>query len=128
MDQCHTDSHAGVVLVVEDELLIRMSAADALADEGYEVLEAEHAHGAIEVLEAQAEEIDVVFTDVTMPGAMDGIQLAHHAQHHWPDISVIVTSAHPLSKLRELPHNVRFIPKPYATSHVVRHLREIMGG
>ena len=88
---------APVVLIVEDELLIRMVAADAFAEAGFLVFEAEHADDALLVL-AQAAAVHVLFTDVNMPGSMDGIDLAEYLKASAPGLHVIVTSALPIPR------------------------------
>ncbi len=112
------------VLVVEDEDLIRDMLVETLADIGFEVHQAAHSAEAIELLEQRWEAIHVLFTDINMPGVMDGVALAHHADKHWPRIALLVTSALPL-KDRELPPRARFVGKPYRTGHIVTHIREL---
>jgi CheY-like chemotaxis protein len=80
-----------VVLVVEDSAIIRMGAVDLVQSAGYEVLEASNADEAIRILESRAD-IDLVFTDVQMPGTMDGIKLSHYIRNRWPPVKLIVAS------------------------------------
>lgn len=80
-----------VVLVVEDSPMIRMSAVDLVLSAGYEVLEASNADEAIHMLESR-DDIDLVFTDVQMPGTMDGIKLSHYIRNRWPPVKLIVAS------------------------------------
>jgi CheY-like chemotaxis protein len=84
-----------VVLVVEDEPLVRMDMADCLTDEGFEVIEASDADEAIKALEADGR-IRLLFTDVDMPGTMDGLKLARFVADRWPPVRIIVTSGHRL--------------------------------
>jgi CheY-like chemotaxis protein len=86
MPQSSTNSPKNpvVVLVVEDEEVIRTLAAEFMADTGFEVLEAPDAHTAVRLLQTEAERVHVLFTDVRMPGAMDGLMLAHHTRRNWP--------------------------------------------
>ena len=86
------------VLIVEDEFLLRMDAASSIEDAGFLVYEAENADEAIRMLELHAT-IRFVFTDVNMPGSMDGLKLAHYVRGRWPPIKIIVTSG--LGHLRE---------------------------
>jgi CheY-like chemotaxis protein len=72
------------VLVAEDEELVRLVIVQALLDEGFEVMEAEHAEAALIVLGSHGRRIHVLFTDIQMPGTMDGLALAHHTSKHWP--------------------------------------------
>jgi DNA-binding NtrC family response regulator len=113
------------IIVVEDELLIRMLAVAALSDAGFDVIEVEHAHAALAVLHERAPEIHAIFTDVHMPGTVDGLGLVHHAHVNWPWIALLVTSgkAHPGGT--EMPHGCRFLAKPYDPDHMVSHMREL---
>ncbi len=115
-----------VVLIAEDEPLIRMMAVDALSDAGFTVVEAEHADSALEILQAQADDVHVLFTDVHMPGTMDGLQLAHHAHGHWPWIAVLIASGQARPMAEELPVNSRFLPKPYDHRQMIQQVREML--
>jgi len=114
-----------VVIVVEDEPLIRMILAEALSDHGFDVIEAPHARQAVALLEADAGRVHALFTDVHMPGDMDGVALAHHARARWPWISVLVTSGRAYPEKSSMPEGARFIAKPYELSHVIRHIQEM---
>ena len=114
-----------VVIVAEDEPMIRMAVVHLLMDEGFEVWEAEHANAAIALLEAEAPGVHVLFTDVRMPGIMDGLALSHHVKTHWPWIGILVASAHAALTEDDLPKGARFLPKPYRHKHVVKHVREL---
>jgi CheY-like chemotaxis protein len=113
------------ILVTEDEQLVRMVIVQALLDEGFEVLEAEHSEAALVVLENSARRIHVLFTDIQMPGTMDGLALAHHTSKHWPWIGLLVTSARPQPGRAAFPRNSRFVAKPYEHHQVIRHIREL---
>ncbi len=80
-----------VVLVVEDETLIRIAAVEAVEEAGFEVIEAQNADEAIAILE-QRTDIHLVFTDIQMPGSMDGLKLAHCVRDRWPPVKIIATS------------------------------------
>ena len=112
-----------VVFIVEDEPLIRLMAADVLVDAGYAVLEADSADAALNVLNAGANKINVLFTDVHMPGEIDGLALAHHTMRHWPWIGQLITSgvAHPT--VNRMPKGSFFLPKPYRTGEIIKHLQ-----
>lgn len=113
-----------VVLIVEDEILIRMVAADAFIEAGFFVFEAEHADHALRVL-ADLTEVHVLFTDVNMPGTMDGIALAERLKASSPGLHVIVTSAMPIPRpIDHLP--ATFVPKPYRAEAVCRAARELL--
>ena len=113
------------VLVAEDEEMVRLVTAEALRDEGLEVMEAEHAEAALSVLAHHALRIHVLFTDIQMPGSMDGLALAHHTSKNWPRIALLITSAHPHPDRARFPEKSRFLAKPYSHSRVVQHIREL---
>jgi CheY-like chemotaxis protein len=106
------------VLVVEDDVLLRMDALQMLNDAGYQVLEAAHADEAITILEARLD-ITIVFTDIDMPGSMDGIKLAQAVRGRWPPIKIVVTSGHSIPAKGEMPFDSIFIPKPYSSRIVL---------
>ena len=106
------------VLVVEDEPLVRMVAADALADNGIMAWEAADADEALKVLDEHPS-IGLVFTDVNMPGAMNGLGLAHEVSIRRPDVSLIVTSGAITLKDEDLPDHGSFLAKPYPTQRLV---------
>jgi CheY-like chemotaxis protein len=101
-----------VILVVDDELIIRMGAIDALEEAGHHVIDAENADAAIAILERRSD-IEIVFSDVRMPGTMDGIRLLHVIRMRWPPIRLILTSGTPIPGLDALPSGTRFLSKPY---------------
>ncbi|CAN7433965.1 response regulator [Phenylobacterium sp. LjRoot225] len=101
------------VLVVEDELLIRICAACCLADAGFEVIEAADAEEAIAALEARADVV-LVFTDVNMPGQIDGLDLAWEVSRRRPEVAVIVTSGKAIPREDQIPSGGRFLAKPYS--------------
>ena len=116
-----------VVLVVEDESLLRLALADHLQGCGFAVLEACNAYEAIEILEA-GREIDVVFTDVKMPGEIDGFGLAKWVRDNQPGLAVFVASGYSgkLDLARELCAGEQFFAKPYDLDLVVAKIREHM--
>jgi CheY-like chemotaxis protein len=113
-----------VVLIVEDEALIRMNAVSMMEDAGYAVLEACNADEAILLLESRSD-IRAVFTDINMTGSMDGLKLGHAIRRRWPPIHLILTSGFHIPV--DLPANSRFISKPYENSHVISSLGELFG-
>jgi CheY-like chemotaxis protein len=113
-----------VVLVVEDELLLRMDAAEAIRSCGFEVVEAANADDAIEILEARRD-ITVVFTDIQMPGSMDGLKLARAVRGRWPPIKIVATSGLVDVGEKDLPEGGRFLPKPYHARQLAVVLREL---
>src|SRR6187399_2890330 len=102
-----------VVLIVEDELLLRIDAAEMIKAAGFEVVEAANADQAIEVLEARRD-ITVVFTDIQMPGSMDGLKLARAVRGRWPPIKIVATSGLVDVGEKDLPEGGRFLAKPYS--------------
>lgn len=110
------------VLVVEDESLIRMSIADHLQESGFEVLEARDADQALKFLTSHPE-IEIIFTDVDMPGDMDGIKLAQAVRDRWPPIRIYVTSGLWRLDRDELPDDAVFVPKPYNVDDIVTQFR-----
>jgi two-component system, response regulator PdtaR len=100
------------VLVVEDEFLSRLHAVNLVEDAGYKAVEASNAEEAIAILEAR-KDIRIVFTDVDMPGTMDGLKLAHAIRTRWPPIELIVTSGHFNLSDADMPERGRFFSKPY---------------
>jgi two-component system, response regulator PdtaR len=113
-----------VVLIVEDEFLIRMDAVDMVKSAGFEVVEAESADEAIIILEDRPD-ITVVFTDVQMPGSMDGLKLAAAIRGRWPPIKIVATSGLRDIGEDDLPAGSRFLPKPYSPVQIVGTLREL---
>lgn len=113
------------VLVVEDEALIRFAAKDLLESAGYEALEATNADEAISILEARTD-IRVVFTDVDMPGTMDGLKLAHFVRDRWPPIKIVVASGMQIVAESQLPTGSRFFRKPYEDGSIISALAELL--
>jgi CheY-like chemotaxis protein len=113
------------VLVVEDEILLRMDIVQSLEDEGFRVFEAANADDAIAILTAQSE-IRLMFTDIDMPGSMDGLKLATAVRDRWPPIKIIVTSGHRHMSDSTLPVAGRFFHKPYNASQIIRVMREMV--
>ncbi len=101
-----------VVLIVEDEAMIRMGATALVQDLGLEFFEASNADEAIVLLE-QHPQITIVFTDIQMAGSMDGLQLAEYARHRWPPLKFIIVSGNHAATAIEMPEGARFFPKPY---------------
>ncbi|MGD0434572.1 MAG: response regulator, partial [Acetobacteraceae bacterium] len=115
-----------IVLVAEDQMLVRMEAADALTLQGYEVMEVDGADDALAVLEARAADIGVLFTDIQMPGSMDGLALAHHARRNWPWIGLLIASGKERPSSTEMPAGCRFLSKAYDPDHMVDQVRELI--
>jgi two-component system, response regulator PdtaR len=120
-----TQSHSSVVLVVEDEPLVRMLGADFLESAGFEVIEACNADEALRVL-ALRDDVRAVFTDVDMPGSLDGLDLAWRIHETWPGIGVVLTSGRCFLEPNLMPRDDVFVPKPYAAPALVRHIETVM--
>jgi CheY-like chemotaxis protein len=111
------------VLVVEDEPLIRLSLVADLEDAGFGVYEAAGADEALRLLSAHPE-IEALFTDIDMPGSIDGLKLARLARLSHPKISILITSGYLKIAKNELPPETVYFSKPYDVGHVVNHIRE----
>ena len=114
-----------VILVVEDEVLIRMDVVDQLGALGHSLIEASPAHEALEALSKDGS-IDILFTDVDMPGDLDGVMLAREVSETRPEIGIIVTSGKPLFGKAPLPEGSRFYPKPYVPGKVHAAIQEML--
>ncbi len=114
-----------VVLIVEDEQLVRLNAAEMVAAAGFEVVEAANADDAIAILEARRD-ITVIFTDIQMPGSMDGLKLAHAVRGRWPPIRIVATSGLVDVGESDLPEGGRFLAKPYSPEAITGLLRELI--
>lgn len=113
-----------IVLVVEDEPIIRMDAVAMVEDAGFEVIEAANADEAIAILESR-DDIRAIFTDIDMPGSMDGIKLSHAVSNRWPPIRIFVTSGVSWPNATLLPPGGQFIPKPYAPTQIASALSSL---
>ena len=114
-----------LVLVVDDEAILRFIASDVLEDNGFRVLEAEDAKAALKVL-ADHPDVKVLFTDVNMPGALDGLDLAREAHVRWPAMKLVVTSGRPKPADRDIPDDGRFVAKPYSPDSLVSEIRKAL--
>jgi DNA-binding NtrC family response regulator len=109
------------VLVVEDEPTVRSLAIDILSDAGFETLGAGDARQALDFLANSEREIDVLFTDVRMPGAMNGMELARVAKRERPKLGVIITSGY--YDREELPKGANFLNKPWSAVDLVSRIK-----
>lgn len=105
-----------VVLVVEDEPLTLMDAVELVNEAGFVAITARNADDAITILERR-EDVRMIFTDINMPGSMDGLKLAHAVRSRWPPIEIIVTSAN-LGSAQQMPDRGIFVPKPYTRAQI----------
>lgn len=116
-----------VVLIVEDSSVIRMGAVDLVVSAGYEALEASDADEAIRILESR-DDVDLVFTDVQMPGTMDGIRLSHYIRERWPPLKLLVASGKAILDESNLPSGSRFFSKPYDDHAITDALALLLSG
>jgi CheY-like chemotaxis protein len=115
-----------IVLVVEDDFLIRIGVVEMIQEAEFGVVEAVNADDAMKILEARLD-ITVVFTDIQMPGSMDGLKLAAAIRERWPLIKIVATSGIVDVRRIDLPEGGRFLPKPYCSAEIVGTLRELTG-
>src|ERR1700737_4221481 len=115
-----------IVLIVEDEFLLRMNAAESIGDAGFDVVEAGNADEAIAILEARPD-IHVVFTDIQMPGSMDGLKLAQFVRGRWPPTKIVETRGNFAGWDGDLPEDGVFLPKPYTFDRIAATLTELVG-
>jgi CheY-like chemotaxis protein len=115
-----------VILVVEDEMLLRMRAVDMVEDAGYVPVEAVDADEALAILQSRSD-IVLLFTDIQMPGSMSGLQLALAVHERWPRIKIILASGQLKLSQSEIPENSRFFGKPLDSGGMVAEIREMLG-
>jgi DNA-binding NtrC family response regulator len=113
------------ILVVEDEALVRWATRDGMEDAGFEVHDARNADEAIQLLEANPD-ISLIFTDVDMPGSMDGVKLAHYVRKRWPPVKIIVTSGFKHVTPDQLPNGSLFLSKPYQREHLRQQIETLV--
>ncbi|MCO5733102.1 response regulator [Rhizobium sp. SSA_523] len=113
-----------VILVVEDEPILRMAAVDMVEAAGFDTLEAANAAQALDILERRID-IHLVFTDIDMPPGLDGLALASLIRDRWPPVHVIVTSGHTTPPQGSLPRGMIFFPKPYQEQDVVAAMQSL---
>jgi CheY-like chemotaxis protein len=118
-------SRRPVVLLVEDEQLLRMDAVEMISSAGFDVVEAANADDAIEILEVRRD-IVVVFTDIQMPGSMDGLKLARAVRGRWPPIKIVATSGLVDVGEKDLPEGGRFLAKPYSPDELAGVLHDLI--
>jgi PAS domain S-box-containing protein len=126
MPQSFVHGHGETVLAVEDNAGLRRIVVRQLKELGYRVLEAENAHTALEMLEN--EQVDLLFTDIVMPGGASGYELAQMALSRWPGIKILLTSGFPDNKIHrsETSSNLRLLSKPYRRDDLGHIIREIL--
>ena len=105
--------------------MLRFNAADALEEAGFSVTEANNAETALKLLETRCD-VQVLFTDVQMPGAFDGMELARRVHRRWPHILLMITSGRERPHKREIPDDGRFIAKPYRHAELVEGVSDLL--
>ena len=113
-----------IVLVVDDEVFARLFAVQVFLDEGFTVLEAADAEEGLEVLENN-DDVGLLFTDISMPGDMDGLDLIARVREDRPGLSFVATSGQVMPADELLPHGARFLPKPYTAHALMSAIREV---
>ena len=114
------------VLIVEDEMVLRMRAVDIVEDAGYNPVEAVNADEAIAILEGRSD-ISLLFTDIQMPGSMDGLKLAHAVHDRWPAIKIILVSGQIKVSDADKPADSRFFGKPLEVKQMIHELQDMVG-
>ena len=112
------------VLVVEDEMVLRMRAVDIVEDAGFTAVQAVNADEALAILESRSD-ISLLFSDIQMPGSMDGLKLAAAVKGRWPPIKIVATSGLVNVRSADLPEGGRFIPKPYNPVQLAETLQDL---
>ena len=107
------------VLIVEDDAELRSLTAALLEDEEIDTIECESAEAALAVMLIGGQEVAMIFADIRLPGAMDGVDLSWEVKLRWPLLPIILTSGHPLERIRELPPGVAYMPKPWQPLNVL---------
>jgi two-component sensor histidine kinase/CheY-like chemotaxis protein len=114
------------VLVVEDEMVLRMRAVDIVEDAGFNSIEAVNADEALSILESRSD-ISVLFTDIQMPGTLDGLKLAHAVHKRWPAIKIILVSGQVTLSETDKPTDSRFFGKPLETGQMIAEIKDMLG-
>lgn len=122
METQHTNT-APWALIVEDEFFVRFYGADLLTEFGFLVLQAGDAREALRLLENH-KDISLVFSDVQMPGPIDGLELAQLIHRRWPRIALLITSGRPIGS-DKLPSSAGFLPKPYDDKALAHHIAQL---
>jgi CheY-like chemotaxis protein len=113
-----TSKECLVVLVVEDDPILRMNAVSIAEEAGAVVIDASNADEAIRILESRSD-VGVIFTDIQMPGSIDGLKLAHAIRDRWPPIQIIITSGKIFLDTSDMPSGSIFLGKPYIDTDVI---------
>ena len=113
------------ILVVEDEVLIRLMLADDLIQAGFQVIQAANAEDALKILQSSVK-IDLVLTDIQMPGSLDGLDLARRVRARWPGLKTLILSAQHAGPARSAAD--AFLSKPYRVAELIDCVNQLLGG
>jgi two-component system, response regulator PdtaR len=114
-----------LILVVEDQAILRLYAADMLEEHGFRVVEAQNAAAALKVLETR-NDVRLLFTDIQMPGALDGMDLAREVHQRWPRVLLVITSGQKKPTEAEIPDHGRFVAKPYRAAELLGQVDDMI--
>jgi CheY-like chemotaxis protein len=115
-----------VILVVEDEMLLRMRVVNMVEDAGYIPVEAVDADDALAILQSRSD-IALLLTDIQMPGSMNGLELAHAVRERWPPIKIILASGQLKLSREDIPNDSRFFGKPLNSDEIIAEMRDMLG-
>lgn len=115
-----------IILLVEDHVLFRMDVAELLTNSGFDVLDANDATDALSLLKIRDDEIDLLFTDIQLPGGLDGVELAHYFRSRFPLKPILVASGKMDMIADDLPAGTRFIRKPFDATFVLSHIEDLI--
>jgi DNA-binding NtrC family response regulator len=115
-----TASERRTVLIVEDDSELRGLIVMLFEDSGMEIVECDSAESALATMLLRGRDVVMIFSDVRLPGAMDGLDLAREAKARWPHLTVALTSGNPGHRLQALPEGVTYMPKPWQADEVLR--------
>jgi two-component system, response regulator PdtaR len=118
-------SSCKTILVVEDEALIRIWATDLLEENGFSVLEAKDADAALKLLQSR-HDVKLLFTDVQMPGSLNGMELAREVHSRWPHILLVITSGRERPTRAQIPDDGRFVAKPYSGEELLGQIKDLI--
>ena len=126
MSEIHHDfeNKNAVILVVEDELFVRLMAIDAIEDAGYDVVGVETGDEAL-ILLASRGDIGLLFTDIKMPGKVDGLELTAQVRARWPALPILLTSGHLYHGDESVPATIPFLQKPYRASALIAEIARL---
>ena len=126
MAMVEAETAPSLIFVVEDHEMLRMEAVDLLQDAGFRTLDAADADSALAVMRQRWQDVRVLFTDVQMPGEIDGVGLIQEVHRCWPDVLLLVTSGEVRLRDEDLPDDGRFVPKPYRASTLNSQVRQLI--